>query len=102
MQAIKNWYQRWRARAAVEKAARTIRRAAGRFNRARAEANNYSEWMCPACGKVSRGIDHPYRFMSGLKFPACCGRYCWHGWRTFNDYVPERDYPMQPMSEFDP
>ena len=81
--------------------ATSVRRAAMKFNRANARAGYYYEWMCPACGKVSRGIDHPYRFMSGLKFPACCTKFCWHGWRSFqDDNIPDNDFPMQPPEEF--
>ena len=81
----------------------TVRGRARAFNRARAKVQNYHEWMCPCCGKVSRGIDHPTRFLSGLKFPACCRRYCWHGWRSFyDDYIPSSECDLQPPEEFRP
>ena len=96
MKRILQW---WLAKRRAAK----IRRAAVKFNRARVKAHQYDEWMCPACGKVSKGIDHPYRFMSGMKFPACCRRWCFHGWRSFyDDYIPDIDSDLQPMEEFKP
>lgn len=78
-----------------------VRRNALVFNREHAKKLDYTEWMCPACGKISKGIYHDLTWLSGLKFPACCKRYCWHGWRSFyDDYIPDQEYDLQPLEEF--
>jgi hypothetical protein len=100
---MNEWLKRWLIVFHEHRRRARIRRAAIRFNLSRAKADDLSEWMCPACGKVSKGIQHPYRWLSGLKYPACCTKYCWHGWRSFyGGYIPDRDYPMQPPEEFKP
>jgi hypothetical protein len=77
-----------------------IRRNALVFNHDHAKRLDYTEWMCPNCGKISKGIYHEYTWLSGLKFPACCRRYCWHGWRSFDDFIPSMEADLQPEPDF--
>lgn len=82
-------------------AARKRVREALAFNKAQTKKHDYSLWKCPNCGTVSKGADHGARLISGLLFPACCRKFCWHGVRShLSDYIPDREYEMQPPEEF--
>lgn len=85
---MKEFFKRCWREAKEEYRLYTIRVAAGAFNRQRARELNYHEWMCPACGRVTQGEEHPFRFMSGLKFKPCCDAFVWYGWRSFDDWIP--------------
>lgn len=103
MMTLSKWFDGWKTRRSERVERNRILKSAIAFNHARVKAQDLRQWMCPNCGKISTGIMHELQWMNGLRFPACCTRFCWHGWRSHcSHWIPDHDYPMQPKCEFNP
>lgn len=60
-------------------------REANDFNNDEEKTHYYRFWKCPACGKITEGKDHEYRWLSGLNFPGCCNQMKRYGHRCFSE-----------------
>ena len=78
------WFSDIMAKRRLAKAKTNLAHRAVQFNRSRANASDFSHWMCPACGQILKGKEVRTRASTEMVFPPCCERYNWEGGRNFH------------------
>lgn len=68
----------------LNKAKEQLFQRAAQFNQAHANISDFSQWMCPACGKVTKGKQFRTRSADEVHFPPCCDKFDWEGTRNFH------------------
>lgn len=78
------WLSNILAKRRADKDQVTLFRRADQFNRAQASRSDFSQWMCPTCGKVLKGKEVRTRATNEMRFPPCCETFNWEGPRNFH------------------